>query len=450
VIVLRQFGTTEGMENLLPEDVLTNIIRRLAPRYVAISRSVCKTWCAIIDARNLLRADLLPRSVRGIFINFNELSMSEFFSRPSKGRTVSGNFNYLPLGSRIIGHCNGLLLFCNYVVNPVTRQSAPLPPCTSPNIVIEHFVCREYLVFDPQLSPHYEVFMIPRVRCYGMYEMLNSDGELDPAMEGLEWPPSPWILNVFSSRTKVWEERSFVREGEAAGNVADRRLDSSCVQDNSVYWRGVLYVNCQTKFVMRISLSNGTYQVIKSPVYFERMECTDLYLGKSVKGVHCALYGFPSSFWIYILDESSGRTEWVFKHSCDIQPYQRIDGCGPWTLQDINSQDWSNKFEDGNEEAIVQEKFEWDSDNDNVIDTISRGNHLSRRDITFLGFHPYKEVVFLSDTLRRGLAYHLNSSKIQDLGNIHPTHYGTEMGIQPFIQASFPYTPWTGVFPEDN
>jgi len=88
VIVLRQFGTTEGMENLLPEDVLTNIIRRLAPRYVAISRSVCKTWCAIIDARNLLRADLLPRSVRGIFINFNELSMSEFFSRPSKGRTV--------------------------------------------------------------------------------------------------------------------------------------------------------------------------------------------------------------------------------------------------------------------------------------------------------------------------------------------------------------------------
>jgi hypothetical protein len=81
--------------------------------------------------------------------------------------------------------------------------------------------------------------------------MLNSDDELDPAMEGLEWPPSPWILNVFSSRTKMWQERSFVREGEAAGNVADRRLDSSCVQDNSVYWRGVLYVNCQTKFVMR-------------------------------------------------------------------------------------------------------------------------------------------------------------------------------------------------------
>ena len=81
--------------------------------------------------------------------------------------------------------------------------------------------------------------------------MLNSDDKLDPAIEELEWPPSPCILHVFSSRTKVWEERSFVREGEAAGNVADRRLDRSCVQDNSVYWRGVLYVYCQNKFVMR-------------------------------------------------------------------------------------------------------------------------------------------------------------------------------------------------------
>ena len=156
----------------------------------------------------------------------------------------------------------------------------------------------------------------------------------------------------------------------------------------------------------------------------------------------------PVFGFIFLMNRVEERSG--YQHSCDIQPYQRIDGRGPWTLQDINSQDWSNKFEDGNEEAIVQEKFEWDSDNDNVIDTISRGNHLSRRDSTFLGFHPYKEVIFLSHTLRRGLAYHLNSSKIQDLGNLHPTNYGTEVGIQPFIEESFPYTPWMGWFAEDN
>lgn len=390
--------------------------------------------------------------------------MSEFFSRPSKGPTVSGNFDYLPLSSRIIGHCNGLLLFRKYVVNPATRQSVPLPPCPSPNMVVEHFFHREYLVFDPTLSPHYEVFMIPEIRQPSVrYNMLNSDDKLDPAIEELEWPPSPCILHVFSSRTKVWEERSFVQQGEAAGNVADMRLDHPYVPDTSVYWRGVLYVYCQNKFVMRISLSNGKYQVIKSPLDCEGMAYTNLYLGKSVKGVYCAVHHLASHFSIYILDESSGKMEWVFKDSCSIQPCQIIDGPGPWTLQDINNQEQGVEYEDGNSEAVVEDRFEWDSDNDNVIETNSSGGYINflvdtkRRGrynsggyIDFLGFHPYKEVIFLSDTLRRGLAYHLNSSKIQDLGNLRPTNYGTEVGIQPFIQESFPYTPWMGWFPEDN
>uniref|UniRef100_A0A0E0KH77 Uncharacterized protein n=1 Tax=Oryza punctata TaxID=4537 RepID=A0A0E0KH77_ORYPU len=44
--------------------------------------------------------------------------------------------------------------------------------------------------------------------------------------------------------------------------------------------------------------------------------------------------------------------------------------------------------------------------------------------IDLVGFHPYKEVVFLSQSLRRGLAFHLNSSKIQDLGHLehHQQH----------------------------
>jgi len=193
------------------------------------------------------------------------------------------------------------------------------------------------------------------------------------------------------------------------------------------------------------------------------MAYTNLYLGKSVKGAYCAVHHLTSRFSIYILDESSGKMEWVFKDSCQI-----IDGPGPWTLQDINNQEQGFEYEDGNNEAVVEDRFEWDSDNDNVIETNSRGKYNSggyinflvdtkRRGrynsggyIDFLGFHPYKEVIFLSDTLRRGLAYHLNSSKIQDLGNLRPTNYGTEVGIQPFIQESFPYTPWMGWFPEDN
>ena len=200
----------------------------------------------------------------------------------------------------------------------------------------------------------------------------------------------------------------------------------------------------------RISLSNGKYQVIKPPLDYEGMSYTNLYLGKSVKGVYCAVHHLTSHFVIYILDESSGKMEWVFKDSCSIEPCQIIDGPGPWTLQDINNQEQGFEYEDGNNEAVEEDRFEWDSDNDNVIETNSRGKYNSGGYIDFLGFHPYKEVIFLSHTLRRGLAYHLNSSKIQDLGNLHPTNYGTEAGIQPFIRESFPYTPWMGWFPEDN
>jgi len=55
-----------------------------------------------------------------------------------------------------------------------------------------------------------------------------------------------------------------------------------------------------------------------------------------------------------------------------------------------------------------------------------------------------------SEGLSRGLAYHLNTSKVQELGNLSPTHYETFMGIQPFIEGFFPYTPWMGEFPEEN
>lgn len=183
-------------------------------------------------------------------------------------------------------------------------------------------------------------------------------------------------------------------------------------------------------------MSNGKYQVIKPPLGFdEGIESIDLYLGKSEKGVYCALYGEPSYFRIYILDDLSGKMEWIFKHSCSIQPCQGIDGPGPWTLQDINYHERCNDYEHGNNEAILEEKFEWDSDNDNVVDTKIRGKYRPNGYITFLGFHPFKEVVFLCDTLRRGLAYHLNSSKIQDLGNLHPTEC-EEMDVHPFIEKS--------------
>ncbi|WVZ50010.1 hypothetical protein U9M48_001309 [Paspalum notatum var. saurae] len=50
-----------------------------------------------------------------------------------------------------------------------------------------------------------------------------------------------------------------------------------------------------------------------------------------------------------------------------------------------------------------------------------------RSAVVFLGFHPYREVVFLRADGGGGgpvvFAYHLNSTKVQDLGNLHEEAY---------------------------
>jgi hypothetical protein len=137
----------------------------------------------------------------------------------------------------VLHHCNGLLLFWYYVVNPATRCWAPLPPPPSGPYDIN--VDPRYIVFDPPVSPHYEVLIIP------------PPPHLD--MQELEWPPSPFVMHVFSSATGSWENRSFARQGAAIGTVGYLRelaqQPFSKMRDYSAYWRGQLYVLDQ--FVMR-------------------------------------------------------------------------------------------------------------------------------------------------------------------------------------------------------
>ncbi|CAN6289365.1 unnamed protein product [Urochloa humidicola] len=54
----------------LPDDLIADVLRRLPPRRLAASRGVCRAWRDLVDARRLLRVDLLPRSVGGIFMNY--------------------------------------------------------------------------------------------------------------------------------------------------------------------------------------------------------------------------------------------------------------------------------------------------------------------------------------------------------------------------------------------
>uniref|UniRef100_A0A0D9VX56 F-box domain-containing protein n=1 Tax=Leersia perrieri TaxID=77586 RepID=A0A0D9VX56_9ORYZ len=464
------FARTAANNDLLalPDDVLTDILRRLPPRSLAAARCVCAPWRFAIDSRCLLRADLLPLSLAGIFLWFDGLRFPEFFSRPLSTTptrpAISGKLDYMPnkkMLYRILDHCNGLLLLTTHVVNPATRRCVTLPIPRSPRA--RDIFGRRYIVFDPTVSPHYDVIQIPSI---------TRSMEQDPIMRESEWPPSPFAMLVFSSVSKKWEDRLFLREGEAAGTVGELARFSG--ENRAVYWHGALYLHAY-RYVTRLSLSDGKYRVIKHPPGIDMSRRFTVYLGKSEKGVYLASldHDLDYALSVWILNETLGKAEWVLKHQNTLKPLlQRREYSqqvhGPWILQDVNYDLYRSNFGgrwclnvkyddlslEGNSEAPVADKFEWhsdDDDDDDVVDTqdgVEENNNNIR--ISILGFHPYREIIFLNLTCRRGLCYHLNSSKMEDLGSLFPKNYNefTEQWGE-FINDSFPYTPcWIGEFPE--
>ncbi|XP_062208246.1 uncharacterized protein LOC133909715 [Phragmites australis] len=422
--------------DLLPDDLLANVLRRLPPCSLAASRCVRKDWCAIIDSRRLLRADLLPLRLDAFFCLADLLdSQRYFFGRPSTGRRIGGRLDFLDEDEGdlqwVADHCNGLLLLWKGVVNPATRQWVPLPPYPEPCIGMEGF-CQDYfLAYDPIVSPHYEVVCILRVPA--------TEGNIKFKEES-EWPSSPYTTHVFSSRKWRWEERSFVREGAAAGTIADMRSDWRARYRHAVYLRGALYVHCQNDFVMRITLWNDKYEMIKSPASSQMADDGVVYLGKSEKGVYSALL-WDENRWpqcrVWLLNESCGQMEWVLKSNISLQavvenfPFDNDEYSRPWIV---------NYKEDVNE-AWAEDEFEWDFDNGIILpetkdNKVGTYNH----ETVFLGFHPYKEIAFFLVSVTV-VSYHLNSSKVQELGILN----------EQTVVKSFPYTPcWMGELSENN
>ncbi|RLN39039.1 hypothetical protein C2845_PM01G35440 [Panicum miliaceum] len=350
------------LARLLPDDVLADVLPRVAPRSLAASHCVRRAWRALIDGRGLLRADLLPRSLAGLFMSYRNLQFAKFFARPSL------DYDYCMPNSAVVDHCNGLLLQYDWVCNPAIGECATLPerpttPRAGMEFVTEH---NAFLAFDPTVSSHYEVFLIPSVPC----EEDIVKRAAGSAVLRSEWPPSPCILSVFSSRTGLWEDRSFGRQWEAAGTVADVQLDQRFEPyRHAEYWRGALYIHCQTDFVMR-----------------------------SEKGIYYTLIDDNYRLRVWILDESCDQIEWKLRQETDLGLAFPSLSCDhePWVLENVNSDDES---EDEDEEQEVEEEFEWNSDDDNIPPTSDMEEKCDIL-IEILAFHPYKEIIFLDRSSR--------------------------------------------------
>ncbi|XBH60870.1 hypothetical protein VPH35_115396 [Triticum aestivum] len=440
----------------LPDDALAEVLRRLPPHVLAEARRVCKAWRDAVDGR--LRGNLLPRSVCGIFINFTQTFFSEFFSRPSTCPAIDGGLDFLPcMGVKVTDHCHGLLL-CresgdnalprDYVVNPATRRWVRLPKRPPPHM--PGFEQTAYLTFEPAVSMHYQVFLIPRAP-------LPCDGETDD--------DNPAVARIGVAPCR-WEKTTFLREGEAARIVANMQWNlwyghyRYQYSYHAIYQhqQSALYIHCRHGYLTRMSLSNHTYRVIKLPGASEFMGYpNNHHLGRSLRGVYYAILDDRSRLQVWYLSESCGRIEWILKHDTCLKTFEHDDYAQQvgrqWILQDVNYRKWCSEDPE-NHKATVEEKYDWNFDEDNVIDTenvVEEAEDVDG-DYFLLGFHPYKEVVFLisSAITTRGLAYDWNISKFQDLGSSRPW-MGAVYDEPPYGKTDtsfFPYTPcWMGEFP---
>uniref|UniRef100_A0ACD5XMR5 Uncharacterized protein n=1 Tax=Avena sativa TaxID=4498 RepID=A0ACD5XMR5_AVESA len=222
-------------------------------------------------------------------------------------------------------------------------------------------------------------------------------------MQESEWPPSVYKVYVFSSKSGRWEEKDFLRDGDAAGTVGEMQKRYSDFR--SIYLRGALYVKCGDDFLMRLSLSNNTYNVIKPPMDLQLEGRQEVSIARSEKGVYfLALYKYRLGVWV--LNESSGQMEWMLTYDKDLKPmlaYHRFDHRvhAPWNLEDINYNLFlSSRSPEENNKPATGKILEWNSDDDGDDEKENMAKHSDSKDnkdcygygdIEILGLHPYKE-----------------------------------------------------------
>jgi hypothetical protein len=218
--------------DLLPEDLLAGILRRLPVRPLAVCRSVSTHLCAVIDGRGLLAAHLAPRGLRGTFVNDAGQSRPNLISRRAVDAELTSH------------HINGLLLVqdCEklYVCNPVR-------------------VARGY----GKTAHFYPIGIL-------LYEVISVSEEAPCCKPSTMYGPN----KVFSTRTGRWEERAYVGEDDAAANVLDVQCNTYAGRDSvsiAVRWfrhevdqHDVNYVNIVLRFVNEL-----TKNICKSTHFFQ-------------------------------------------------------------------------------------------------------------------------------------------------------------------------------------
>jgi hypothetical protein len=195
-----------------------------------------------------------------------------------------------------------------------------------------------------------------------------------------------------------------------------------------------------------MTLWNDKYQIIKSPTENYVSDKCVAYLGKSQRGVYLASVSEGNTWpWlrVWLLDVSGSEMGWVLKSDVSLQMVENFTSAYtdkydmPWILHEdqehvrtawVEEDESQWDFESG---TVLHEKSNYKTTTSRVEEEDDE-SEWDYKEVDFLGFHPYKEILFLRvSSSRVVVSYHLNSSKVQELGILEAYN----------MDISIPYTP---------
>ncbi|WOL03618.1 F-box protein [Canna indica] len=276
----------------MDEDVLSmEILPRLPLKSLFRFKCVGKSWHRLIADDDHLRRRL-PLLTTAVFYHSDSTSKEPRFACTSSdaGELQESALDFFPFhrNSTIIDCCGGLLLSYAtstssfYVLSPITKRWVTLPPARkSTHLAV--------LAFDPYHSKEFKVISFAG------------------------WLPQGAQLEVFSSETSEWAERS-----------VEWGIGSDAMTATLRYFAGVLYILAFPNYIVAVDLDGG-------------MQCRRIQLPETVKPEGCIdkSGGFlhytcneGSRIRIWVLEDDDavgdgGRGKWALKHSVEVGAISR-------------------------------------------------------------------------------------------------------------------------------
>ncbi|CAM0151092.1 unnamed protein product [Urochloa decumbens] len=313
----------------LPDDALVDILSRVPVRSTNRFKCVSKHWRGLIA--DPLHRKRLPQTLEGFFCSDESGSSAgfdgRFISLPGRSAPpVDPSVSFLTKlpgieNLRLLGSCNGLLLFehgsehgsnpdtapAYAVCNPATEEWVAVPSagCPYPD---PQFGARTYLIFDPAVSPHFHLVHV----CQEDYL-----GEIE--------------VRAYSSETNLWSESDCGgdwkqwRKGDEWGQLVRAGVVPKSKSANSAFVNGMVHfivssARRNVDVIVAMDREGKACRIIRLP---DGSFCTALFVGQSQGRLHCMRTHFEGegnssqvtetgiSVWV-LEDYDAGQ--WVLKH----------------------------------------------------------------------------------------------------------------------------------------